>query len=140
MPLFLITICKCLGTKSFKFLKYSTVISWHHIFFSSSFSAPRFVVFFSDIVVFILCQQFLMRFKSRLLPGHLKNIYLLLFEVSCHLLGLVAGSTIMHKYLRTINVVKVEHVVFQNLQIKQPYSLFYLFLNQIKQIVGVFLS
>ena len=47
-----------------------------------------------------------------------KNIFWILFEVSCHLPGLVAGCTIVHKHLRAMNVVKVEHVVLQDLQIE----------------------
>ena len=80
--------------------------------FFQLFSAPRFV-FFSDIVFFILCQQFSM--------GCFQAIQEYVFVFVQGILSpswSCAGCTVVRKHLRAMNVVKVEHVVFQDLQIE----------------------
>ena len=63
--------------------------------------------------------QFSIEFKSGLLPG-----YLLLFTISHYLSGLMAGCTVMREHFRAMNVVKVEHVLFQDLQVEFSVHLF----------------
>ena len=111
------TICKRFGIESLKFSKYSVDISWHHTFFSSSCRISRLGVFFSDIFFFILCQQFSIGFKFELLPGHSGTLtcfcsrYLIIFLA-------LTGCTVMHEHFRAMNMVKVEHVLFHDLQVE----------------------